>query len=214
MSDVQLHMRDAQTLRYRTTAHKNVARESVRVTCVVAALVSAADRDHAALLSRIRTMLHRFIPVEWQLTSPNRQADASGYERVLLDAHARAPLAENYNLAERARQVSAEGLSIIEPSVDHRLPGARVAAAVQELRIGILKDALEQASEFSAASDVAWELGDIEFGVGELASHARNAKGAYRDELRDLDGDEAPAPAAERIKLVASVVLKAAPVKA
>ena len=211
MSEVQVQLRDTQTLRFRTVAHKNVPRDSVRVNCAVAALVSAVDRDHAALLRRINAMLHHFIPVEWQLASPNRQADSSGYERVTLEANARAPLAENYNLSERARRVSSEGLTILDPDVDHRLPAARVASAVQALRLEILEDAFRQAREFSTADGITWQLGDIEFGVGTLDPGVRNSKGAYRDELRDVDGDQAPEPAAERIRLVAAVVLKAVP---
>lgn len=39
----------------------------------------------------------------------------------------------------------------------------------------------------------------------------RNAKGAYRVKMDALESGEVPEPAAERIKLVASVILKAVP---
>lgn len=211
MPDSIIQFRDAQTLRYRSTAQKNVPRDSVRVGITINALVSNADRDHGALQRRIRDTLARFIPAEWVLTAPRRQADTSGFERVTVEASTRAPLSENYNLAERARLAGSEGLSLTDPVVNHRLPAARVAAAVQELRLNLLKEALAQAKEFSQASGINWQLADIEFGVNSLQPEFRNAKGAYREEMDDLDGGEAAEPAAERIRLVAAVILKAAP---
>lgn len=211
MSDTPIQFRDAQTLRYRTAATKNVPRDTVRVGITVNALISSADRDHAKLQARIRETLQRFIPVEWVLTAPRRQADTSGFERVMVEANARAPLAENYNLAERARLASSEGLTLTEPVVNHRLPAARVAHTVQELRLGIMKDAIAQAQSFSQLSGLNWQIGDIEFGVSSLQPEYRNAKGAYREEMDDIDVDETPEPAAERIKLVASVILRVAP---
>lgn len=95
--------------------------------------------------------------------------------------------------------------------VNHRLPVTRVAHAVQELRLSIMKDAIAQAQSFSQVSGLNWQLADIEFGISSMQPEFRNAKGAYREEMDDLEGDEMPEPAAERIKLVASVILKAAP---
>lgn len=210
MSDTPIQIRDSQTLRYRSVAHKNVARDSVRVSVTINALVGMADRDHAGLQRRMRETLARFIPVEWVLTAPRRQADNSGFERVTVEANSRAPLTENYNLAERARLAGSEGLSLTEPQVDHRLPAKKVAAAVQELRLDLMKEAMEQAKSFSGASGLAWQLADIEFGVSSLQPEFRGTKGAYRDELDDMDED-APVPAAERIRLVASVILRVVP---
>ena len=211
MPDSPIQFRDAQTLRYRTAATKNVPRDSVRVGVTVNALISSLDHNHARLQGRIRDTLERFIPGEWVLTAPRRQADNSGFERVVVEANTRAPLAENYNLAERARLASTEGLTLTEPVVNHRLPATRVAHAVQELRLSIMKDAIAQAQSFSQVSGLNWQIGDIEFGISSMQPEFRNAKGAYREEMDDLEGDEVPEPAAERIKLVASVILKAAP---
>ena len=95
--------------------------------------------------------------------------------------------------------------------MNHRLPATRVAHAVQELRLSIMTDAIAQAQSFSQVSGLTWQLGDIEFGISSMQPEYRNAKGAYREEMDDLEGDEVPEPAAERIKLVASVILKVAP---
>ncbi len=211
MSDSTIQFHDTQTLRYRTTAHKNVPRDSVRIAITVNALVSSADRNHTALQRRVRETLTNFIPVDWVLTAPRRQGDSSGFERVTVEATARAPLGENYNLAERARMASSEGLSLTEPKANHQLPAVKVAGAVQDLRLSIVKDALAQAKDFSEASGLNWQLGDIEFGVSSLQPEYRNAKGAYREEMDDVDQDEASHPAAERIRLVASIILRAAP---
>ena len=210
MSDSPIQLRDTQTLRYRALAARNVPRDTVRVGVTVTALVSTADHDHAALTRRIREALGRFIPTEWVLMSPRRQQDASGYERVQVEATTRAPLEENYNLAERARMAGQEGLSLTEPTVDHRLPSARVAAAVQALRLTIVREALAQAKEFGEASGQAWELADIEFGVAAPTRGYRSGKGAVHEELDDLEYDDRPEPATERIRLMASVILRAA----
>jgi hypothetical protein len=111
MSDSPVQFRDAQTLRYRSAAQKNVPRDTVRVNITINALVSNADRDHGALQRRMRETLGRFIPVEWVLTAPRRQADTSGFERVTVEANARAPLAENYNLATCENPIAATSRS-------------------------------------------------------------------------------------------------------
>lgn len=49
MPDSPIQIHDAQTLRYRSAASKNVARDTVRVGITVNALVSNADRDHGTL---------------------------------------------------------------------------------------------------------------------------------------------------------------------
>lgn len=210
MSDSTIQFHDAQTLRYRTTAHKNVPRDSMRIAITVNALISTADREHTALHRRIRETLMRFIPVDWILTAPRRQGDSSGFERVTVEATARAPLNENYNLAERARVAGSEGLSLTEPKASYHLPAIKVAAAVHELRLSIIRDALAQAKDFSEASGLPWQLGDIEFGVSSMQPEFRNPKGAYREEMDDIDQDELPHPAAERIRLVASIILRSA----
>ena len=210
MPESVIQFRDAQTLRYRTTAQKDVARDTVRVSVTVNALVSSADRDHAALIRRIGDTLARFIPSEWVLTAPRRQADTSGFERVTLEGTTRAPLPENYNLTERARLAGQEGLSLTDPVVNHRLPAARVAEAVQGLRLAILREVTAQAAQFSQESGLTWQIADIEYGVNSLQPEYRNAKGAYREERDDLSEGDAPEQAAERIRLVASIVLRSA----
>jgi len=74
-----------------------------------------------------------------------------------------------------------------------------------------MKDAIAQAQSFSQLSGLNWQIGDIEFGVSSLQPEYRNAKGAYREEMDDIDADETAEPAAERIRLVASVILRVAP---
>ena len=82
--------------------------------------------------------------------------------------------------------------------------------AVQGLRLAILREVTAQAAQFSQESGLTWQIADIEYGVNSLQPEYRNAKGAYREERDDLSEGDAPEQAAERIRLVASIVLRAA----
>jgi hypothetical protein len=209
----QPHLID--TLRYRIQAQKALFQEDLRISTEVVALVRAAERDQAALERRIREALAAFIPAQWTFSRLRRDGDA-GYERVSLVAAARVPAAENYDLAERARRASGEGLTISKPGADYALPRERLDAVFDELRLEILRRAAAHAAEISAATQRHWRLGDVAFGseAGPLGRVA-TAKGMYRDDegTSFSSFDEEPERAVsgtERVSLVASVVLKSA----
>ncbi len=210
----QPHLID--TLRYRAMAHKTLAQEDVRVVAQVVALVRPAERDQAALERRIRDALGAFVAGEWTFSRIERQGDA-GFERVTLAASARVKASENYDLAERARLASREGLTIASPRADYALSRERIDAVFDELRLEILQRVARQAEQISAATQRHWRLGDIAFGAEAGAlGRAHTAKGAFRDEgdeffarIDDVDPERVLA-GSERITLVASVVLKSA----
>jgi hypothetical protein len=210
----QPHLID--TLRYRVMAHKTLAQEDVRMLAQVVALVRPAERDQPALDRRIREALAAFIDADWTFSRIERQGEA-GYERVTLTVSARVKAAENYDLAERARRASREGLTIGMPRADYSLSRERIDTVFDELRLEILRRIGEQAQAISAATGRAWRLGDVAFGAeAGVLGRAATAKGAYRDEgdalfaaIDDVDPDRALA-GAERITLVAAVVLKSA----
>lgn len=138
------------TLRFRVVAASVVARRDVRVSVTVHALVSAADKDREQLEARVGEILVRFIDAKWTVVSTERAKDTSGYERVTLFTSARVPLAEDHHLEERARQASREGLSIINPMVDYKLPNATLDAETVKLQQRILEQALDCAKMFTA----------------------------------------------------------------
>ncbi|NMG31765.1 hypothetical protein [Aromatoleum evansii] len=169
-------VRPDDTLRFKLFAQKTITQEDARLTVEVNALVSTAEQTPNALQQRICGALARLIDAEWAFSAIQRGGEAVGYERVKLTASARIPITEIYNLEERARQASTEGLSLREPTVSYALPSARVTAAVQALRLEILEDVKHQLVEFSAATGRSWRIGDIAFGVRDSRSEIRAEK--------------------------------------
>jgi len=212
----QPHLID--TLRYRIQARKTLPQEDLRLAVRVTALVHAGERDQAALEGRIREALAAFVAAAWSFSRIERDADAAGYERVGLVASARVRAAENWNLTERARLASREGLQIGAHKVDYSLSRERVDTAFDELRLEILRRAEAQARTLSEGSGRTWRVGDIAFGAIDAGEHGQrvSAKGAYRDQdevlfaaLDDSEGEGEAMAGAERISLVAAVTLKA-----
>lgn len=210
----QPHLVD--TLSYRVFAEKLLPQDRVRITVTVTALVSSQYRDQESLLDEIRAVLNDFIRTDWLFSRIERETDAVGYERVRLKALARVPAGENYNLEERARRASHEGLSLSDPKPDYALPRETVTETVQALREQILEEVARNIEGYNRATGRLWRLGHIEFGVpseDDVLARMRSAKGAYRGEADDaqvytLGG--IGLTSAERVSLIAEVVLKSA----
>lgn len=207
-------IRPDDTLRFKLYAQKVIVQEDARVTVEVHSLVSTASNDRRILEQRIRAALDAFIATDWAFSTIQRGGEAVGYERVTLNASARIPLTEVYNLEERARQASMEGLSLKDPKINYSLPAQRVSDTVQELRQMIVEDAKRQIVNFDAMTGRQWRIGDIVFGLWDSRGEYRSGKGAYRasdDAIADLlaESDESGITSAERITIVAEVVLRA-----
>jgi hypothetical protein len=204
------------TLRYRVQVRKALPQDEVRITVGVRALIQTRDTDQPALERRIREALNAFLPAEWMLSRIERGGDAVGYERVELAAIARVKASENYNLAERARQASREGLSLATPRVDYALSIEKVDRIVEELRYDIVRQVQGHIERFDKETGRTWRLGDIAYGAEHQASLSsqRTTKGAYReteDMLAQIDTeyDAGALAGAERVTLIATVTLKA-----
>lgn len=216
VNSLEALIRPEDSLRFKLFAQKTITQEDARLTLEVNALVSTAEQTPNALRQRIRTALARLIPADWAFSAIQRGGEAVGYERVKLTASARVATSELYNLDERARQASTEGLSLRDPTVSYALPSARVTETVQALRLEILEDVKRQIGEFNATTGRSWRIGDIAFGVRDARAEFRSGKGAYRnsdDSIADLfeDSGEDGITGCERISLVAEVCLRAAP---
>ncbi|MBI4693871.1 MAG: hypothetical protein HY749_07605 [Gammaproteobacteria bacterium] len=213
-SQLLSRLADVDTLSYRVYAHTTVPQDDVRITVAVAALVSIADSDQQDLYRRIRETLANFIKADWALSQIIRTADAMGYEHIDLSASARVPPEENYNLQERARRASREGLALTNPNADYTVRADRVSSAVQTLREQTLREVRQHIEGFNRVSERRWRLGHIAFGAeSELAeAMRRTSKGAYTGGIPDYvlrsEGDT-ELTGAERIVLVTEVVLKA-----
>ncbi|MGE0456573.1 MAG: hypothetical protein AB7Q30_23835 [Vicinamibacteria bacterium] len=210
----QPHLID--TLRFRLQAARALPQEDIRLVANVTALVASADHDQAVLERRIRETLARLVKTDWTFTRIERQPDAAGYERVTLRAGARVPASENWNLPERARAASRDGIAVNPPEVSYALSTARVDGAVEALRLELLARATDQAEKMSAASGRRWRVGDIEFGAAGIVQDnmRRTGKGAYSDEDASLEllalmDTPTGVTGGERISLMANVTLKA-----
>lgn len=203
------------TLHYRVQVQKTLPQKDVRLRIGITALVHTQDSGQLELLNRIRAQLETFIHADWGLFNIERHGDGMGYERATLKASARIPHTENYNLAERARQASHDGLALTDPEIDYGLSASEMSKVLQELRIEALATITEQIEVYNRVTGRTWRLGKIEFGIpNEMEEFTRRtSKGAYRaqPEAYVCEGDETGGlTAAERIVLIASVTLKAA----
>jgi len=208
-------IRPDDTLRFKLFAQKVIVQEDARITVEVHALVSTSQNDRKSLEQKIRSALNSFISAEWAFSTIQRGGEAVGYERVTLNASTRIPIAEVYNLEERTRQASTEGLSLREPKINYSIPSQRVSETVQELRRQIVEDTKRQIADFDQITGRIWRIGDIAFGLWDNRGEYRTGKGAYRasdEAIADLfsDQDDAGMTSAERISLVADVTLRSA----
>jgi hypothetical protein len=201
MNDKIYLTRQDDSLRYRAIAQRTLAQDTVCVSIYVALLVSAAQTDQAGLQRQIRDALNRFIPgVDWVFSTLHREANPTvGYEQINVKASARIPSAQNFNLNDRARRASREGLTLSNAVVDYSLPVSLVNKVVHELRGEIV-------------STVLLELGDFERQTGrKWRSDEYTDKGARRstgfEDLLDPDGEGLSG--AERISLIAEITLRA-----
>ena len=195
------------TLRFRLAASQILPRTHVRVTVQVHTLISSGDQDHDALVGRVRAALARFIDATWTVSGVNRKADDTGFERVELVASAAVPVRDNYNLIERARRASVEGLAITEPMVDSRLPGKVIAEATMALQEHVLEMAQERIARFDKATGRNWRIGDIQFGV-DSEGYDVSPKLARRETALLEGASDDLLTTSERLLLVAQVTLK------
>lgn len=212
MNDKIYLTRQDDSLRYRVIAQRTLAQDTVCVSVNVALLVSAVQTDQVELQRQIRDVLNRFIPdVEWIFSTLHREANPTvGFEQINVKASARIPSSQNFNLKDRARRASREGLTLGGAMVDYSLPVSLVNRVVHELRGEIIESVLREISDFEQQTGRKWRIGDVEFGISGR-SDEYTAKGAQRstgyEDLLDPDGEGLSG--AERISLVAEVCLRA-----
>ena len=204
------------SLRFRLEATRSAPQAEVRITVGVVALVSSAEKAQKAFEAHLGAVLKDFIDVPWSYSHVVRENEATGFERVKLRAATRVPHAQNWNLAERARKASREGLSIQVADVSYALSREQLREIVGELRLELLREATAQAAGMSEASGRVWRVGDVEFGVADYVTERGEytAKGARRDpdgigEMLASLGDSGAIVSGERVTMNAAVTLKA-----
>lgn len=202
------------TLRYTVLVTKAVAQETVRINVSVTVLARPDETIDAVLAERVRPALQNFIRGEWMVSGLERQGDAVGFERVSLRAATRVAFAENFNLTERARLASLNGLSIVDPEVDRALAPDKVAAIVKDLWFQVIERVKEHVEHFDRLTGRRWRIGDVEYGVPERGGERQSMKGARRADAEQFwasTDDAGTLQGAERVSLVARVTLRAEP---
>jgi hypothetical protein len=202
------------TLRYTVLVTKAVAQETVRINVSVTVLARPDETTDAVLAERVRPALHNFIRGEWMVSGLERQGDAVGFERVSLRAATRVAFAENFNLTERARLASLNGLSIVDPEVDRALAPDKVAVVVKDLWFQVIERVKEHLEHFDRLTGRGWRIGDIEYGLPERGGDRQTVKGARRADAEQFwasTDDAGTLQGAERVSLVARVTLRAEP---
>mgnify|MGYP006391874781 CR=1 FL=1 len=101
-----------------------------------------------------------------------------------------------------------EGLAIVDPVVDYRLPGEVIAGATMDLQEKLLLMAMERAERFTAVTGRAWRIGDVQFGVGSEFDDGTSPKLLRREAALLAGGGEDLLTTSERLLLVAAVTLK------
>ena len=203
---------DYDTLAFKLHTSRTEVQETAQVRVPITALVQASNRDQAGLDGSIRRALQEFMVADWVFSSIMREGESVGYERVKLTASARVKHDEIYNLKERARAASHDGLEIGQAQVSYKLPARKVTEANQAMRLSILADALAQLPDFERLTGRTWTLAHIEFGVqhNDEGESTRFSKGGYRHTAdEDVDGDSG-LTGGERFSLIAEVTLRSA----
>jgi hypothetical protein len=196
------------TLNFKLHTVRLEVQDTAQIRVPVTALVQGSTKDPAVLDAKIRQSLQCLLAADWVFSAIRREGEAVGYERVSLTATARVALGEIYNLKERARQASNEGLELGNPDVNYKLPTSRVTQANEAMRLKLLQDVVEKLPTFETATGRAWRIGRIEFGVRDaVEEEPRFSKGGYRAASEESLDLEEGLTGGERFSLLADVTL-------
>lgn len=131
-------------------AQKIIVHDTVRVNVSIQAQVDPAQSE-ADFRSEIQKTLHNFIDADWKVQSIQRSKGTSKFESVYVQATARVPERENYQLTDRANLVSRVGFELVGPSVDYSLSFDEVQKINRELRLNLIQSALEECKAINEA---------------------------------------------------------------
>ena len=198
-------------LRFKLSAESTVTIDDALVGMTLTALVAHQDGAPARLSARILGALARFIDTHWTVALTERATEPTGHERVTVRAYARVPSAQIYDLEQRAKRSLGDGLAASALEVDFTLPRERIDAIVNALRLQLFETAGALAKDYTERSGRKWRIGTIDFGVDDATyPRRRTGKGAAID-FGDESAPGRAASAAERVRLLAQVALRAWP---
>lgn len=171
------------TLTFTLTEEQIITNNTVKIVVSIHAL-KASNTTETELKSEIKQTVRSFIDTpDWQFSPPQRETQPTGNETITLIASVRVSESENYSLKERADRVSRPGLTLSGPAVDNTNPNDLIQATGRELRMSILRRAMDEAIVMSEQCP-SLVLHNIQF--GSIASDratpppsARPAEGAF-----------------------------------
>ena len=177
------------------------AEVAVQVTVLVPTTVTRQQ-----VTARVKDALTRFHTGTWDVAPIQQRADA-GLERATFVAIARIPLDALHNLAERAKEVSTEGLTLGEPRVRFAVRDGVYAATMRALAVQAYMTAELQTTALQVASGKPWRVLVVECRpLTRLELPARLRAKSIVDELSATNDDEAQ-PYAKRLALSAQITL-------
>lgn len=195
------------TLEFSVNAEKTIVTDTIKLIAHITGLVSVTTTEDA-FRSEIRATVKSLIDTDWQFTNLVRTADDSGFEKVTVTATARVSENENYNLVNRARAASRQGLTITEVEVDTTIPASKIEEAERELRADILQKVLGECAGINALNIGEYRVGRIQFGTTKNAYSqnilATAAKVSYGSGFAT---DDTTLGNASKISIVANVSL-------
>lgn len=131
-------------------AQKIIVHETVRVNVSISAQVDPTQGENE-FRGEIQKTLRNFIDGDWKIQSIQRSKGTGKYEIVYVQATARVPERENYQLIDRANAVSRIGFELVGPVVDYNLGFDDIQKINQELRLTLINDALTECNTISEA---------------------------------------------------------------
>lgn len=155
------------TVEFDLLAERTVVNKTVKLIANIAAMIKS-DMPEAILTTNVQAMMKNFLDASWSFSNMQRSADQSGMERISLQASARVPESQNYNLDKRTRAASTEGLSIISVQADTTPPMADIEQAESDLRADLLVKAIRELTVVNKAMGVAASTHNREYRVGRV----------------------------------------------
>lgn len=145
-------------------AEETVVNNTVKLTATISGIITP-DMIEAKLKDGIREMMKKFISnATWHFSGLTRTNHPSGMEEIMLTATSRVSESENSALDKRIRDVSKEGMSITNISVDTSPPASMIEETESRLRVLILAKAMKELATINTAmGDTTYRLGNVVF---------------------------------------------------
>jgi len=161
------------TIDFTLRAEHTIVNKTVKLIATVVALV-AGDTTEEALRADIKATMKKLIEADWQFSNMTRSADASGWERVTLNASVRVPESENYNLDNRAKEASRKGLTITDVRVDTSVPYSMIEEAESDLRLVLIEKVHAERAKLERSLDAGSSYRIHSLSFSHVASPSNN----------------------------------------